>query len=184
MSTTDNECPICYETISSVNNCVTTCNHSFCLNCILRCSKSSNCCPICRSEFLEDDNLDDSPDDYATVSDVGSDDLEDGNEEDEYDDDDSDEDESSIEYITEMLLKKGITIIDVVSICINRFSKSDSKFTREFCEELENKFYGIIDDADKQKTDENDESILMALEDKRTNILTLDFPGRTVVEVI
>lgn len=47
------ECPVCYEQIASRNNCVTSCGHSFCLSCMLKCIQTNNCCPYCRTSLIE-----------------------------------------------------------------------------------------------------------------------------------
>ena len=47
------ECPICYESISTTtNNCKTTCGHSFCFTCIAITLTKQNSCPICRHELF------------------------------------------------------------------------------------------------------------------------------------
>lgn len=51
------ECPICYEKISSKNYIVTNCNHKFCCNCLFNCLKNNSNCPICRNEIFKFNNL-------------------------------------------------------------------------------------------------------------------------------
>ena len=51
MDSTNQKCPICYETIKNKNFIVTNCNHTFCSNCILRLNRSSNSCPLCRADL-------------------------------------------------------------------------------------------------------------------------------------
>jgi hypothetical protein len=160
------ECPICYEEISTKdNNCITACNHSFCFTCILRCTIRNDSCPICRTALLETNEEGDSDSDNSSTSgsiresDSESDDTESNIT------DDEDEDECSVEYITKMLKEKEYTMMDIVSICINRFSKSNPKYTDEFCEELDNKFNDIIQNLDNDKYEESCELKLMGLED-------------------
>lgn len=166
-----NECPVCYEKISATaNNCMTTCRHSFCLSCILRCSKNGNNCPICRSE------LDDTLEVYTTVSedDTSSESTYDyRHDEDDSDDDDDGDDEPndnetdcSIEYVSKILQEKGYTMLDIVSILLGRF-KNEEIFTREYCEVFEDNVYNIIQDLDDDKMKENAELKLMMLEDSR-----------------
>jgi hypothetical protein len=47
------DCPICYETITDINVCVTICNHKFHTSCLLtNCLKcENNICPICRTNL-------------------------------------------------------------------------------------------------------------------------------------
>ena len=51
MDSSNQKCPICYETIKNKNIIVTNCNHTFCSNCILRLNRSSNSCPLCRADL-------------------------------------------------------------------------------------------------------------------------------------
>lgn len=46
-------CPICIEIISDKDSCITSCDHKFCLSCILESCKYKNTCPICRIELYE-----------------------------------------------------------------------------------------------------------------------------------
>lgn len=109
---------------------MTTCRHSFCLSCILRCSIIGNHCPLCRSE------LGDVLEDYTTVSEDDNssestyDDGDDGDDTsylstDEYEDNEND---CSIEYVCKMLQEKGYTMLDIVSILLGRF-KNEEIFT-------------------------------------------------------
>jgi predicted amidophosphoribosyltransferase len=42
-------CPIYYEEITpNVNNCVTTCGHKFCFNCLMLALQKNKNCPCCR----------------------------------------------------------------------------------------------------------------------------------------
>ena len=46
------ECPVCYHTLNPTRNiAITDCGHKFCFNCIARCIKSNNSCPICRQQL-------------------------------------------------------------------------------------------------------------------------------------
>lgn len=52
----DNECPICMDKLEETNISVTKCGHSFCLQCIIKHSKSGdNRCPLCRANITEDE---------------------------------------------------------------------------------------------------------------------------------
>jgi hypothetical protein len=49
-----NECPICYEEIKEINNCITECGHHYCLKCILNTTqKKMYNCPLCRAVMIE-----------------------------------------------------------------------------------------------------------------------------------
>jgi hypothetical protein len=59
------ECPICYDEIDVLKNCVTTeCGHQFHCNCLMRNSATNGfSCPMCRSVMAEEPELSDSDDD-------------------------------------------------------------------------------------------------------------------------
>jgi len=48
-----NKCGICLEKLEKTNVCVTSCGHSFCLECILKNSKFKMECPYCRCNIME-----------------------------------------------------------------------------------------------------------------------------------
>ena len=53
----DNDCPICMDKLQVTNISVTKCGHSFCLQCIIKHSKSGdNRCPLCRANITHDDS--------------------------------------------------------------------------------------------------------------------------------
>jgi hypothetical protein len=164
------ECPICYEEISpKVNNCITACNHSFCFTCIMRCNIRNDSCPICRTALLETNKEDNSDNDNSSASgsifDSDNESDDNGSNISDEDEDEDEEEECSIEYITKMLKEKEYTMMDIVSIYINRFSKSNPKYTDQFCLELNNKFNDTINNLDKEKYVETRELKLMGLED-------------------
>lgn len=49
-TTSVNECPICFEPITN-GRAVLSCNHTFCLDCIIQHGRLTNTCPLCRCEF-------------------------------------------------------------------------------------------------------------------------------------
>ena len=46
-------CPICMDVIGSTNCAKTSCGHSFCLSCIVKCLESNHICPLCREDITE-----------------------------------------------------------------------------------------------------------------------------------
>ena len=81
----NSECPICFNFIDpDKNNCTTSCGHSFCLNCLIRCLQTNGNCPCCRAVLQ--DKITTSGDEYTTVSDdefdEGEDDISDEGEDD------------------------------------------------------------------------------------------------------
>jgi hypothetical protein len=79
------ECPVCYDEIATTNNCITSCGHTFCLSCMLKCMRSNNCCPCCRTSLI--DKIEDYSDSDSETNDSDS---ETNDSEIEYDTDDSD----------------------------------------------------------------------------------------------
>ena len=45
------KCSICLDTIMETNNVITTCNHYYCLSCLLTHLETDNKCPLCRDEI-------------------------------------------------------------------------------------------------------------------------------------
>jgi hypothetical protein len=48
------ECVICKKNIGNQNNCITECNHKYCLKCLLEHLKRNNSCPLCREKIIEE----------------------------------------------------------------------------------------------------------------------------------
>jgi hypothetical protein len=125
------ECCICYEIIGERNNCVTECGHSFCLKCLITALTHNNGCPYCRTTVLEPQNPEEDEDE----------DDDDDDESDDYDDVEENEEfnreyEGDIEDVAERLEKKGITMLDVVSLLFGKYSKRDAKYTNEYVSKL------------------------------------------------
>jgi hypothetical protein len=152
----NNECVICYDVIGVTNNCVTPCGHAFCFKCLMSAMILNNTCPCCRTELfvvpsdnLEEDNDDD--DDDENFSD----------EEDESED--GDPEEVPVETITARLQANGFTMLDIVSMMTNNYSKTDPKYTFDFISKMNNKYDEILEEVDK----EFDEQRKFAAEDGR-----------------
>lgn len=139
-----NECPICYDEINILINCVTTeCGHMFHCKCLMQNSATNGfSCPMCRAIMATEPELSDSEADDFEEDDFEEDDIEgfddnaltsfrmfhqmlDGEdiEEEEYDEYDEydevdivDEDEPkpSAEFIATKLSEQGITLEDLV----------------------------------------------------------------------
>jgi hypothetical protein len=139
------ECPICYEAISEYNNkCTTICGHSFCLECLLNSQRNSNACPICRGQIRDIYEFDYDPmDDYEPQP----------------------EEQCAIEFITESLEKKGFTMLDMVSIHVERYGKNNSKYTYLHCVDLWDDITRFIYNLDNDTIKEYEEFKLMTLED-------------------
>ena len=52
MEDTNETCPVCFLEIKQYGFCVTNCSHTFCMDCMFKCIKTSNdSCPLCRKEL-------------------------------------------------------------------------------------------------------------------------------------
>jgi len=157
---TGTECCICYEIIGKTNNCVTECGHIFCFKCLATSMSKRNSCPYCRAKLI--DEPDPTDEDGEDISEY------DGSDEDEDDDDDDDYDTpnpdyvGNIEDIAKQLTDKGVTMLDVVSLLFNKFSKTNEMYTSEYVKELCNK----VDQINSDNEAETEEQELMGAEDK------------------
>ena len=124
------ECCICYEIIGEKNNCVTECGHRFCFGCMLKAMTVNTTCPYCRTELLQDFPGEESDEEE------GGDDASEISEDDE-DFVDENQGYAHIEDIAERLEKEGVTMLDVVSLLFNKYSKKDAKWTAEYIHKLD-----------------------------------------------
>ena len=146
----EKECSICYDEIGERNSCVTECGHQFCFKCIVTALQHNNTCPCCRAPFIEIADKNDDPDELIE-------------EVDESDNDDSDDDENSVENDAEVedivvrLQEKGITMLDVVSLLICRYSKTRETDIgiEEQIETLHNRVWDVIVEADDETLEQN-----------------------------
>lgn len=113
----------------------------------------NNTCPCCRAVLVE--TPEEEEDDESEYSDEEEDD------ESEYSDDEEEEC-GEVETITERLVAKGYTMMDLVSLLSMRKSKRDSKYTAEYYEKLETEYMEIVEEIDR----EVEESTMFAQEDK------------------
>lgn len=54
------ECAICKNNIMTNNLCKTTCNHMYCLSCLLLHLKNDKRCPLCRANIEDNETSDES----------------------------------------------------------------------------------------------------------------------------
>jgi hypothetical protein len=138
-----NECPICYESIEQIKNCVTTeCGHQFHCKCLMQNAATNGfSCPMCRTTMATELESDDE-DEYSEYSDYYEDsegifddntltsfrmfhqqlageeveeEEEDPNEDVEEDEDEEEEGpKPTSEFITSKLIAQGITMEDLV----------------------------------------------------------------------
>lgn len=163
------ECAICYDVIGKTNMCVTPCGHEFCFKCMVKSYKTNDSCPLCRTTYLEKDEL------------LHSDSEEEDDDETLYD---SDEDEDTIVYnmnntteksiiatptqIAEKLTKNGYTITDIISLWTNRIDREDKRYTQSFIKNMVKDVDNTIQEADEDKYNIVVEREMMENEDTRT----------------
>jgi hypothetical protein len=151
----NDECVICYEEIGKTNNCVTPCGHAFCFKCLVTSMTTKNTCPCCRSELFvvpkEEEDEDDDNEDYESGSESGS------------DDDDDDDEMVPVEILVARLESRGFTMLDVVSMLSNNYSKTNPKYTAEYIMKLNNTYDEVIVEIEN----EDAEQIKFAEEDAR-----------------
>jgi hypothetical protein len=150
----DNECVICFEDIGKTNNCVTPCGHAFCFKCLVTAMTMKNTCPCCRAELFalpKEEEEDDADSDYDSESgsESGSDD---------------DDDMIPVEMLVSRLESKGFTMLDVVSMLANNYSKTDPKYTDEYIANMNKTYDEVINDIET----EYEEQRKFANEDTRT----------------
>lgn len=138
----EKECCICYEQIGQTNNCVTGCGHAFCFKCLALAMAHKNSCPCCRAKLIDVPDEDD--EDEVADRDYEDDDEEDDDEEDEIDD------EGHVEDIVDRLEREGLTMIDVVSMLLNRYSKRDAKYTAEHIGNINRRFDQLAAEVDME----------------------------------
>jgi len=133
----EKECCICYEEIGQTNNCVTGCGHSFCFKCLALAMARKNSCPCCRAKLIDipDEDDDEVDEDYEESVDEEEDDI---------------DDEGHVEDIVDRLEKEGMTMIDVVSMLLNRYSKRDAKYTDEHIGHINRRFDQLAAEVDME----------------------------------
>jgi len=154
------ECCICYETIGKTNNCVTECGHAFCFKCLMSAMTYNAVCPYCRADLVdkqqeeEDEEAEDDNSEYMS------------DEEDDEDDENEENirvDKGNMEEVVARLVGKGITMLDVVSVLFNTYSKTDDKYTIGYIDNLT----AELDIVNMDVHNETDEMENMAMEDIR-----------------
>ena len=152
------ECCICYETIGEKNNCVTECGHRFCFGCMLKAMTYNTACPYCRKELLEENAAGEEEDEeeYQQAQDEGEED----------DDSDSDVEYGHVEDLVQRLERNGITMLDVVSVLFNKYSKRDAKYTPEYIERLDTMLDQLEEEVEKEAREKHE----MSAEDRDTEV--------------
>ena len=143
----EKDCSICYDEVGERNNCVTDCGHQFCFKCIVTALQHNNTCPCCRTTLIEVKEEEDDESEY-------DDEDEDDEEDDEVVENDND---AEVEDIVVRLQEKGVTMLDVVSLLIGRYSKTRETDVdiEERIETLHNRVWDVIVEADDETIEQN-----------------------------
>jgi|LauGreDrversion4_2_1035121.scaffolds.fasta_scaffold20377_4 hypothetical protein len=150
----ETECVICYESLNATKNfCVTECGHKFCFSCMMKHAQRSNGCPLCRAAMIEDMY------DSETEFDI------EGSDDDETIEESVDESypEYEIEKFVEAFEAKGYGLKEALSLLMNKFSKTDDKYTFTYINKLETD----VEDICEELQNECEEREEMESEDKR-----------------
>ena len=135
------ECSICYDEIGERNNCVTNCGHQFCFNCIITSLQHSNICPYCRTQLIEIKNEQENDPDEI-IEEVEEEEV---------------EDTTCVEDIVARLQERGVTMLDVVSLLIGRYSKTRETDIdmEERIENLHCRVWNVIVEMDDETIEQN-----------------------------
>jgi len=136
------ECSICYDDIGCVNCVVTECGHNFHTSCLFKSfTSSTDGCPLCRKELVENTEDDEDSDDESN----------------------EDDDESEVDYniiydeendakvscnqVADKLTKMGYTMADLINyfVGLDVMEKDKQKYTIAFKEKIQNSVLGILE---------------------------------------
>ena len=170
VASTNKECVICYESLSSTKNmCITECGHEFCFGCMMKHVQRNNGCPCCRATLIEDN-----ADSESDVEEGDEEYEEDSGSEAEGDEDDREE-EYPIENLEAAFVAKGYGLKDALSLLMGIFSKTDAKYTKAYIKQLEDD----IEDLNEELQNECAERADMGEEDTRNTdtVSVMDSPN-------
>jgi hypothetical protein len=152
----ESECCICFEEIGEKNNCTTECGHRFCFKCLVTAMKHNNTCPYCRTELIEEEE-------EPEYEDSEYEEEEEGEENEDNDSVDDNDYHGDVEDIADRLEQAGITLLDLTSMLLNKFSKKNTKYTKQFIANL----WSTVDKVNDEVEDESIEREQMGEEDKQ-----------------
>jgi hypothetical protein len=139
------ECPICMESNSFMIR--TPCGHSFCFKCITKTMNKNTSCPLCRTVLIESSNEEDNNDE--------EDDYEyEFEDEDDIDDEDDDQ-QCDVENVIERFEKKGFGIMELMCILLERRSKTNVKYSKEYVDKITDEFQEMVEEMDDEMYENN-----------------------------
>ena len=178
------ECPICYEEIDQLKNCVTTeCGHQFHCSCLMKNSATNGFkCPMCRSTMAEeeegeydedeDDDEEEIDDDNALASfrmfhqQLSGEEIEEEllvDEEEEEEEEDEDEVEEPIirpsaTFIAAKLLTQGFTMKDLVNCLLLEHEEYDVELEANdrYSDQMFGKFRQIISNYPREMREQTE----------------------------
>lgn len=189
------ECPICYDEIDPLKNCVTTeCGHQFHCKCLMQNSATNGfSCPMCRSimaeeledsdsegEYEEEDGYEEAGeiDDNALTSfrmfhqQLAGDEVEeDPLEEDEVEEEEVEETEPrpTAEFIAARLLTQGITLEDLVKCLLIEHEEYEAEgdINERYSDQMFGKFRQIISNYPRELQQQQAAAVVVAVEGQR-----------------
>ena len=180
------ECPICYDDIDVLKNCVTTeCGHKFHCNCLMKNSATNGfSCPMCRSVMAEEpedsDDEDEELSEYEDFEDEAFDDnvltsfrmfhqqlageeVEDEPEQEEEDEPLVEEPiiKPSVETIAARLVAQGYTMEDMVKCMLidHEEYESEAEINERFADRMFGKFRQIISNYPREQQQQQERHI-------------------------
>jgi hypothetical protein len=187
MSQNNIECPICYDEIDELKNCVTTeCGHKFHCNCLMKNSAQNGfSCPMCRSVMAEEpEDSDDEDEELSEYEDFEEDEAFDDNvltsfrmfhqqlageeveEEPEQEPEPEDQEEEepivrpSAETIAARLVAQGYTMEDMVKCMLidHEEYEAESETNERFADRMFGKFRQIISNYPREQREAQQEA--------------------------
>lgn len=166
------ECAICYEVIGNTNACVTPCGHEFCFKCMIKSFQTNDTCPMCRTTYLEKDELlhSDSEDEDDDETLYGSDD----------DDDEYNYRQEITPYMTNVtkkipvatpqiiankLSENGYTMEDIITLWTARVNRENPRYSQSFINKMDTDIDKLIKEVDEEKENLLQEREIMMKED-------------------
>ena len=159
------QCAICLEEIQKTNNCTTPCGHHFCLQCLFQSLQSNTSCPMCRNELIPDSviNQEEEDDDDGNYED---DDDDDDGESLEYNSDDEPDTRVNIDSVLTAFESRGYGLKDALMLLISGSMTYDSRYSREYRNQIEDDFEEIFAEIVNQKRELSE----MEAEDRRPTV--------------
>ena len=119
MSSNNNDtCIICYNPLSLTNNCTTVCGHKFCLSCLLSRSSNRKKCPYCNKSLTPTNDVHMNIEDPQLQSNA----IQLYPDEEDIYEVEEDEKLGCVDDIAQILIDKGVTMIDILSYFDNRYN--------------------------------------------------------------